>query len=101
VFLGGAAAGLYITASTIIQRDSPPASRGRVMSIAQAAQGVSYGIGLLFIGSIGDASNLHLAFGVGAVLLLTGFGVITLRSRHWRAAVDGQEAGRRPNIALA
>jgi MFS family permease len=101
VFLGGAAAGLYITASTIIQRDSPPASRGRVMSIAQAAQGVSYGIGLLFIGSIGDASNLHLAFGVGAVLLLTGFGVLTLRSRHWRAAVDGQEAVRRPNIALA
>jgi hypothetical protein len=35
------------------------------------------------------------------VLLLTGFGVITLRSRHWRAAVDGQETGRRPNIALA
>ncbi len=100
-FLGGAAAGLYITASTIIQRDSPAASRGRVMSIAQSAQGVSYGIGLLFIGSIGDATNLHLAFGVGAVLLLTGFGLITLRSRHWRAAVDGQEAGRRPNIALA
>jgi MFS family permease len=101
VFLGGAAAGLYITASTIIQRDSPAASRGRVMSIAQAAQGVSYGIGLLFISSIGDATNLHLAFGVGSVLLLTGFGLITLRSRHWRAAVDGQEAVRRPNIALA
>jgi len=99
--LGGAAAGLYITASTIIQRDSPAASRGRVMSIMQSAQGVSYGIGLLFIGSIGDATNLHLAFGVGAVLLLAGFGLITLRSRHWRAAVDGQEAGRRPNIALA
>ena len=100
-FLGGAAAGLYITASTIIQRDSPAASRGRVMSIMQSAQGVSYGIGLLFIGSIGDATNLHLAFGVGAVLLVTGFGLITLRSRHWRAAVDGQEASRRPNIAVA
>ena len=100
-FLGGAAAGLYISASTIVQRDSPAASRGRVMSIMQSAQGVSYGIGLLFIGSIGDATNLHLAFGVGAVLLLAGFGLITLRSRHWRAAVDGHEAGRRPNIALA
>jgi MFS family permease len=100
-FLGGAAAGLYISASTIVQRDSPAASRGRVMSIMQAAQGVSYGIGLLFIGSIGDATNLHLAFGVGAVLLMAGFGLITLRSRHWRAAVDGQEAGRRPTVALA
>ncbi|MGZ4790355.1 MAG: MFS transporter, partial [Ilumatobacteraceae bacterium] len=74
-FLGGAAAGLYITASTIVQRDSPPGSRGRVMSIMQSAQGVSYGIGLLFIGSIGDATNLHLAFAVGAVLLLAGFGL--------------------------
>ncbi|MGZ4805771.1 MAG: MFS transporter, partial [Ilumatobacteraceae bacterium] len=100
-FLGGAAAGLYITASTIVQRDSPPGSRGRVMSIMQSAQGVSYGIGLLFIGSIGDATNLHLAFAVGAVLLLAGFGLLTLRSRHWRAAVDGGEAKLRPTIALA
>jgi MFS family permease len=99
--LGGAAAGLYISSSTIIQRDSPEGSRGRVMSIMQSAQGVSYGIGLLFIGSIGDATNLHLAFGVGAVLLLAGFGLLTLRSRHWRAAVDGLETSRRPAIALA
>ena len=82
--LGGAASGFYISSSTIVQRDSPPGSRGRVMSIMLSAQGVSYGIGLMFIGSIGDAVNLHLAFGVGAVLLLAGFGLITLRSRHWR-----------------
>jgi MFS family permease len=99
--LGGAAAALYISSSTIVQRDSPADSRGRVMSIMQSAQGVSYGIGLLFIGSIGDATNLHLAFTVGAVLLLAGFGLLTLRSRHWRAAVDGHEPGRRPAVAMA
>lgn len=88
-------------APTIIQRDSPAASRGRVMSIMQSAQGVSYGVGLLVIGSIGDATNLHLAFGVGAVLLLAGFGALTLRSRHWRAAVDGREGGLRSTVALA
>ncbi|MEP7113010.1 MAG: MFS transporter [Ilumatobacteraceae bacterium] len=99
--LGGSAAGLYITSSTIIQRDSPAASRGRVMSIMQSAQGVSYGLGLLVIGSIGDATNLHLAFAVGAVLLLVGFGALTLRSRHWRAAVDGREGGLRSTVALA
>jgi MFS family permease len=99
--LGGAAAGLYISASTIVQRDSPAGCRGMVMSIMQSAKGVSYGIGLLFIGSIGDATNLHLAFGVGATLLLVGFGLLTLRSRHWRAAVDGHETSRRPAIALA
>jgi MFS family permease len=99
--LGGAAAALYISSSTLVQRDSPADSRGRVMSIMQSAQGVSYGVGLLFIGTIGDATNLHLAFGVGATLLLAGFGLLTLRSRHWRAAVDGREAVRRPGIAMA
>ncbi len=96
--LGGAGAGFFIASSAIIQRDAPAASRGRVMSIMQAAMGISYGVGLLFIGSIGDATNLHLAFGVGAILMLVGFGVLTLRSRHWRTAVDG---GRRPSIAMA
>jgi MFS family permease len=95
--LGGSGAGFFIASSAIIQRDAPTASRGRVMSIMQAAMGISYGVGLLFIGSIGDATNLHLAFGVGAILLLVGFGLLTLRSRHWRTAVDG----RRPNVALA
>jgi len=96
--LGGAGAGFFIASSAIIQRDAPPASRGRVMSIMQAAMGISYGVGLLFIGSIGDATNLHLAFGVGAILMLVGFGLLTLRSRHWRTAVDG---GRRPAVVMA
>ena len=96
--LGGTGAGFFIASSAIIQRDAPATSRGRVMSIMQAAMGISYGVGLLFIGSIGDATNLHLAFGVGAILLLVGFGALTLRSRHWRTAVDG---GRRPAVAMA
>jgi MFS family permease len=96
--LGGSGAGFFIASSAIIQRDAPADSRGRVMSIMQAAMGISYGLGLLFIGSIGDATNLHLAFGVGAVLLLVGFGLLTLRSRHWRTAIDG---GRRSAVALA
>jgi MFS family permease len=96
--LGGTGAGFFIASSAIIQRDAPAASRGRVMSIMQSAMGISYGVGLLFIGVIGDATNLHFAFGVGATLMLVGFGVLTLRSRHWRTAVDG---GRRPSVAMA
>jgi len=96
--LGGAGAGFFIASSAIIQRDAPVDSRGRVMSIMQAAMGISYGLGLLFIGAIGDATNLHLAFGVGAVLMVIGFGLLTLRSRHWRTAVDGS---RRPAVAMA
>jgi MFS family permease len=99
--LGSASAALFIAASAIIQRDAPAASRGRVMSIMQAAMGVAYGIGLLSIGSIADATNLRLAFGVGSVLMLIGFGLLTIRSRHWRQAVDGSDTAGLPRIAVA
>jgi MFS family permease len=99
--LGGAGAGFWIATSAILQRDAPAASRGRVMSMMQAATGISYGIGLLVIGSIGDTVNLHVAFGFGAVMMLVGFGVITWRSRHWRTAIDGRDQASRPSIAMA
>jgi MFS family permease len=87
--LGGCASAMFITSSAIVQRDAPPASRGRIVSIMQAAMGVCYGIGLLVIGSIGDLTNLHIAFTVGAVLMVVGFTALTMRSRHWRRAIDG------------
>ncbi len=99
--LGAASSSMFISSSAIIQRDAPPDSRGRVMSIMQASMGVSYGIGLLFIGSIGDLVNLHVAFGVGAALLLVGFGLLTRRSRHWRKAIDGAEVVRGRQLASA
>jgi len=87
--LGACGSGVFITGSTIVQRDAPDASRGRVMSIMQAAMGISYGIGLLFIGSIADATHLRLAFGVGAVLMAVGVVTLTRRSPYWRQAFDG------------
>jgi ABC-type nickel/cobalt efflux system permease component RcnA len=71
------------------------------MSIMQAAMGVAYGIGLLSIGSIADATNLRLAFAIGSALMLVGFGLLTLRSRHWRQAVDGSDTAGLPRIAAA
>ena len=90
--LGGCSSSMFISASAIVQRDAPPASRGRIVSIMQAAMGVCYGIGLLVIGTIGDLTNLHIAFAIGAGLMLLGFGALTLRSRHWRRAIDGTPA---------
>lgn len=89
--LGGGWSSMFIALSAVIQRDAPPASRGRVMSLMQATLGISYGSGLLFIGIIGDTFNMHVAFGAGAVVGLTGFGLLTLRARNWRAALDGDE----------
>ena len=96
--LGGAGAGFFIASSAIIQRDAP-AGQPRSCDVDHAGgNGNLVRRRLLFIGSIGDATNLHLAFGVGAILMLVGFGLLTLRSRHWRTAVDGS---RRPAVVMA
>ena len=87
--LGGSSASMFITVSAIIQRDAPSISRGRILAIQQASMGTSYGIGLLMIGAIGDLTSLRVAFSVGAVSLVMCFVALTIRSRHWRAALDG------------
>lgn len=87
--LGAGSAAMFITCSAIIQRDAPAESRGRVMSMMQAAMGVSYGVGIVTIGAIGDVVNLRVAFATGAVLLPVGFLLITRQSTCWRPAVDG------------
>lgn len=99
VVLGAASSATIISCATVLQRDAPPASRGRVLSIFQAFAGVTYGFGLLFLGSIGDVANLRVAFVGGAVLSLFGCGALLLRSRQWRRAIDGPFAV--GDIALA
>lgn len=69
------------------------------MSLMQATLGISYGSGLLFIGIIGDTWNMHGAFMVGAVVGITGFGLLTLRAKNWRRAIDGNEVLPQPELA--
>ncbi len=88
--LGGTWSSLFITLSAVLQRDAPPASRGRVMSLMQATFGITYGVGLLVIGVLGDLTNLRLAFASGAVVAFFGFWLLTIRARNWRAAIDGR-----------
>ena len=64
---------------------------GRKMSLMQATLGVSYGFGLLFVGAVGDAVNMHVAFGTAAVVAAGSFAALTLRARNWRRALDGTE----------
>jgi predicted MFS family arabinose efflux permease len=99
--LGGAWSSLFITLSAVVQRDAPPASRGRVMSLMQATMGVTYGFGLMFIGGIGDLINLHVAFATGAIIGLVGFWLLTVRARNWRAAIDGVPAESRERSMVA
>jgi MFS family permease len=87
--LGSVSSAVFITSSSIIQRDAPPSSRGRVMSLMQASMGISYGIGLMFIGGLGDLTSLRVAFLAASVLVLIGWTGLRMRSRHWRRAFDG------------
>jgi predicted MFS family arabinose efflux permease len=89
--LGGAAAGMFVTMTAVIQRDAPAASRGRVMAMMQASMGISYGIGLMFIGFVGDAASLRVAFLVGAGGALLAAVVLASRAPDWRPVIDGNE----------
>ena len=46
-------------------------------------------LAFVMIGAIGDLTSLRVAFSVGAAGLVTCFVALTIRSRHWRAALDG------------
>jgi MFS family permease len=89
--LGGAAAGMFVTMTAVIQRDAPAASRGRVMAMMQASMGISYGIGLMFIGFVGDAASLRVAFLVGAAGSILSALVLAARTPDWRPVIDGNE----------
>lgn len=87
--LGACVAMLFVTGMSILQRDAPAEQRGRVMSIAQASMGMSYGLGLIWVGALADATNLRLALGAAAALFGLGFVYLLNRSLNWRRAVDG------------
>lgn len=99
--LGAGAASLFITSSAIVQRDAPPHSRGRVMAMMQACMGVSYGIGIITIGVIGDLFGLRVAFVVGAIGFAVGFWLLTLRSHRWRHAIDAGDHAMAQRLELA
>jgi MFS family permease len=88
VGLGAAVSSTFTTMMYIVQRDAPPAQRGRVLSILQALVGFSYGLGILFLGVVGDAVNLRVAFGFAAGMV----GIVSLllvrRLPDWRHSID-------------
>jgi len=72
----------------IVQRDSPPAQRGRVMSILQALVGFSYGLGILWLGIVGDATSLRAAFLIAAGLVVVSTALLLRRLPDWRHSID-------------
>lgn len=90
--LGAAATAMFLNTTSIVQRDAPASRRGRVLSLQQGAGGTSYGLGLVFLGGLGDLTSIRVAFVVGALLMAVGFVVLNVRTGHWREAVNGEMA---------
>ena len=90
-FLGCGSSGLFVTSFSIAQRDAPDAERGRVLSLVQAAMGGSYGLGVLWISALGDATNLRAAFLVSTGVTAVAAIIMSQVNRQWRTIVDGDE----------
>ena len=86
--VGGATAMLMGLFGGVVQRDAPTAHRGRVLSWMSGSNGLSYGIGLFFIGRLSDSVGISRSLFAGNVLLLAciAIGVFTLP--NWRAWFD-------------
>ncbi len=89
VGLGAGSSSMFVAGFSLVQRDAPAAERGRVLSIAQAAMGTCYGIGIVWIGLLGDLVGLRAAFLVAAGTLLVSTTVAARRLPFWREALDG------------
>lgn len=86
--LGAGVSSMFTTMMYIVQRDSPPAQRGRVMSILQALVGFSYGLGILWLGIVGDATSLRAAFLIAAGLVVVSTALLLRRLPDWRHSID-------------
>ena len=87
--VGGATAMLMGLFGGVTQRDAPPEHRGRVLSWSVGANGLSYGLGLFFIGRLADGFGISKALFVGNILLLTAVTVGLIAFPRWRSLFDG------------
>ncbi len=80
-FIGG-----FVSIHSVIQRDAPAAERGRILSIVGATIGLSYSVGVLWMGSLADARSIHTALTTSALLGvgILGASLVLLRGR-WAA----------------
>jgi MFS family permease len=88
--LGAGSSSTFLSGMSIIQRDAPAAERGRVLSISQASMGICYGIGIVWLGLIGDLLNLRVAFLISVAALVSSVVILTHRAPGWRAVIDGE-----------
>jgi MFS family permease len=89
--LGGCATTVQSVLGGVLQRDAPPAHRGRILSWYQGMNGLSYGIGLTVMGLLGDRYGLRATFATSGLLLAVAV-VVSQRVAAFSDAIDGESA---------
>ncbi len=94
VVLGAGSSSVFVAAMTVAQRDAPDAQRGRVLALVQGSMGLCYGIGVVWIGLIGDVVGMRTGFVCGAIALVSISLLLTRRTPDWRRVIDGTDSSR-------
>ena len=89
---GGSAAVLMGLFGGIVQRDAPPEHRGRILSWNSGVNGLSYGLGLLFIGQLADGIGIARALLTGNLILCGCLVAVLLGLPGWKALFDQGDA---------
>ena len=77
-------------------RDAPPGERGRIASLFSASVGTAYGLGVIWMGALADATSLHTALLVAGCVALVMLGLsLVAVNRQWRAIGTGDMASQR------
>jgi MFS family permease len=73
----------------VVQRDAPAEHRGRVLSWYHGSLGLSYGIGLWWVGSLADRIGLLSTFTIAASLAMAMLLIATRMTTAWAMAMNG------------
>jgi MFS family permease len=92
LWMGAGSASIFACSMAIIQRDAPDGERGRILSITQCGMGLFYGLGVLWISVLGDATSLRVAFLAAAVVATTAATLLTRQAPDWRDVIDDDQA---------
>lgn len=94
--LGGSFIAGFVTVHSVIMRDAPPGERGRIASLFSASVGTAYGLGVIWMGALADATSLHTALLVAGCVALVMLGLsLVAVNRQWRAIGTGDMASQR------
>jgi MFS transporter, ENTS family, enterobactin (siderophore) exporter len=90
-FIGG-----HVAISSVVPRDSPPQERGRIASLYSASLGLSYGMGVVWMGAVGDATSMRAALTIGGAISAVVLALsLALMPTQWRLLAGPDPMARR------